>query len=73
MHRTGPALRDTGAGMPFDASGIEKKDWGTLTMEFHDDESDHVTFDSEIEAYGSGDFAITRLARPMLAACDGQG
>lgn len=64
--------RDTGEAMPFDATGIEHFEWGTLTMEFFDDESGRVTFDSDFPEYGSGDFPIERLARPMLAECDAE-
>jgi hypothetical protein len=61
--------RDTGEGMPFDPSGIENMAWGTLTMEFNSDQSGHASFDSDLEDYGSDDFSIQRLARPMLADC----
>ena len=62
--------RDTENGMPFDASGIENIHWGTLTIEFDDDKNGHIWFDSVFEEYGSGDYPIERLARPMLAECD---
>lgn len=63
--------RDTANGMPFNPSGIEPFVWGTITMEFHDEDSGHVPFESDFEEYGSDDYSIMRLARPMLAECDG--
>lgn len=62
--------RDTADAMPFDAGGIEDFPWGTLTMEFHDDHSGHVSYSSNLEEYGSGNYSIQRLARPSLAECD---
>lgn len=64
--------RDTGEGMPFDTTGIENMDWGSLTMEFQDDESGNVSFDSDLEDYGSDEFSLERLARPKLADCSGE-
>ncbi len=61
--------RDADDGMPFNADGIEHLHWGTLTIEFEDDDSGHIWFDSVDEDYGSGDYPIERLARPMLADC----
>lgn len=60
---------DTADGMPFDASGIENMDWGTLTMDFNSDQSGNVSFDSDLENYGADEFSLQRLARPMLADC----
>ncbi len=62
--------RDLDETMPLEADGIESVPFGSLVMQFDDDEGGHVWFDSNLEEYGSGDYAIKRLARPMLADCD---
>ncbi len=59
----------TADGMPFDTSGIELVDWGSLTMHFDDDESGQVSYSSHFEGFGSGSYPIQRLARPLLADC----
>ncbi len=61
--------RDTVDEMPADASGIENQHWGTLTLDFHDNLSGQISFDSVFEDFGSGSYPIERLARPMLADC----
>lgn len=54
----------------FDPADVERIDWGRLEIEFHDDNTGHIYFDSALEGYGSGDYPIERLARPMLADCE---
>ena len=61
--------RDTGYAMPGNADGIELEHFGTLVMEFHDDEDGHIWFDSIDEDFGTADYPIERLARPMTAEC----
>ena len=63
--------RDTGLAMPFDTAGIEHIAWGSLSIEFENDDMAHVQFASQFSDYGSGAFSMQRLARPMLADCDG--
>lgn len=60
---------DTGQTFPGDLSGLETLDWGELRLSFSNEDSGHVWFDSHIEGFGSGDYPIERLARPMLAEC----
>lgn len=57
-------------GEMFDPDLIERTHWGSLTIEFHDDMNAHVHYDSVFAEYGSGDYPLERLARPMLAECD---
>ncbi len=56
-------------GTDFDSTEIDVVHWGSLTLHFDDDLSGHAWFDSELPEYGSGDFSLSRLARPMLAEC----
>jgi hypothetical protein len=62
--------RDTEFATPGNTTGVVNLPWGTLRLEFQDDLNGHAWFESDDEAFGSGDFAIERLARPMLAECD---
>lgn len=57
-------------GTSFDPSAIVEKPWGSLTLDFSDDESGHAYWDSVDPAYGSGDHPIRRLSRMRLADCD---
>jgi hypothetical protein len=56
-------------GEAFDPEAIEAVDWGRLTVEFTDADRGRIEWDSRLPAYGSGDYPIVRLARPMLAEC----
>lgn len=64
-------VQPTGArfGADFDPGDVERVPWGTLTMEFFDEDSGHVLWDSVVPEFGSGEHPLTRLARPMLAEC----
>jgi hypothetical protein len=57
-------------GPDFDPADVERIDWGWLGIQFDDADSGHVFFESHLEDFGTGDFPIERLARPMLAECD---
>ena len=57
-------------GPDFDPDDVERIDWGELRIEFHDNESGHVYFESQLENFGSGDYPIEKLTGPMLAECD---
>ncbi|RFF28729.1 MULTISPECIES: hypothetical protein [unclassified Wenzhouxiangella] len=57
-------------GDDFDPDAIDNVDWGTLLVEFSDADTGRVYWDSNLEDYGSGDYPIVRLARPMLAECN---
>lgn len=59
----------TDFGIDFEASELENIDWGSLTLQFDDESSGHIWYESNLEAYGSGDYPIERLAQPMLADC----
>src|SRR5699024_7696932 len=61
---------DTDQTFPGDLSGVEALDWGELTLAFEGEDSGRVVYDSNFSEYGSGDYPIERLARPMLADCD---
>lgn len=56
-------------GDQFDPALIAFDHWGALTLEFFDEESGHVYWDSVREAYGSGDYPLKRLSGPRLAEC----
>lgn len=58
-------------GEDFDPAAIERSHWGTLTLEFFDETSGHVTWNSVREGFGAGDHPITRLSIPRLADCEG--
>jgi hypothetical protein len=62
--------RDLGYGMPGSADGIEFLPFGSLVIEFDDDMNGHAWFESDDPNFGSGNFPIERLARPMLAECE---
>jgi hypothetical protein len=57
-------------GPDFDPDDVALTEWGTLSMSFKDDGTAIVNWESVHEEYGSGDYPIERLARPMLAECD---
>lgn len=57
-------------GPGFDSGEIEYIDWGSLSIEFDGEDSGHVEYESNFEEYGSGNYPIERLARPMLAECE---
>ncbi|MEE4304429.1 MAG: hypothetical protein V2J19_09760 [Wenzhouxiangella sp.] len=57
-------------GAGFDPEAIESIDWGSLLVEFDTEDTGRVYWDSNLAEYGSGDYPIVRLARPMLADCD---
>ena len=67
-----PIWQPVGAtyGPSFNPEDVEHTDWGDLLIVFHDQNSAHVDFDSNLDEFGTGDFPIERLARPMLAECD---
>jgi hypothetical protein len=58
------------SGREFDNSALELGDWGSLTLEFDRDDRATARFDSQRAEFGSGEFTLERLARPMLADCD---
>ena len=66
-------LRPTGvrAGRDFDNSELILQDWGRLTLDFDAEEDTGVArFDAFAPSFGSGEFQLKRLARPMLAECE---
>ena len=58
-------------GIDFEADLVDRVPWGSLTMTFDDDLNGHVWYESVDEDYGTGGYPIERLARPMLAECEG--
>lgn len=60
-------------GNDFDPAMIDNVDWGSLRIEFNDADTGRVFWDSNLESYGSGDYPIVRLARPLLADCSEGG
>ena len=66
-------LRPIGAraGRAFDNSALILEDWGSLTLTFDARQDSGVArFDAFDPSFGSGEFELKRLARPMLAECD---
>ena len=65
-------LQPTGAraGRDFDSSELALEDWGDLTLSFSEEDQSTARFESQDTDFGSGEFTLERLARPMLAECD---
>jgi len=59
----------TGFGQDFDADEIEIVDWGSLELRFPEAGDGRIIWTSELESFGSGEYPLQRLARPMLADC----
>jgi len=57
-------------GENFDPDDVELEHWGTLRLEFHEQDGGHVYWDSVDADYGSGDHPIERLTRVRLAECE---
>jgi len=57
-------------GPDFDPADVDLVEWGELTIDFGEPGAAEVHFDSHFDDYGSGEFPIERLARPMLADCN---
>ncbi len=55
-------------GPDFDPADVDRLDWGRLEIEFLQDGSAHVHWDSHFDEFGSGDYPLERLTRPMLAS-----
>jgi hypothetical protein len=53
-----------GFGHGFDAAGVQRVPWGSLTLELDYDGSGTVRWSSLLPGYGSGSFDIQRLTRP---------
>jgi len=57
-------------GEDFDPAAVEFIEWGSLTLELLDDDSMRVRWDSQLDGFGTGDYALERLTRPLLAECE---
>ncbi|MEN1728735.1 MAG: hypothetical protein AAGJ52_09865 [Pseudomonadota bacterium] len=57
-------------GEGFDRDAILLQDWGSLTLEFDNDSAGSARFASLDAQFGTGEFNLERLARPMLAECE---
>ncbi len=62
--------RDTEFAMPGSTEHIVAEPWGTLILDFHNDDQGQAEFASLDEDFGGGSFPIQRLARPTLAQCE---
>lgn len=59
-------------GENFEPEAVDRDNrWGSLTLEFFDESSGHVTWNSEREGFGAGEHPIERLTVPRLAECGG--
>ncbi|RFF30566.1 hypothetical protein [Wenzhouxiangella sediminis] len=56
-------------GSQFDPADVRRVEWGDFTIRFTDEDHGRVFWNSELDGYGSGDYAIERLATPKLADC----
>lgn len=55
----------------FNRDAVRRKAWGEVTLEFNESrDAGQASWVSNIEEYGSGSYAVERLARPMMAACE---
>ncbi len=61
--------RDLDNGMPEDTAGITALQWGEIIIDFHDSLTASLQYISEEQAYGSGQYPLSRLARARLADC----
>jgi len=70
--RSAPVYQPLGGtyGPDFDPELVQMTDWGELTITFYAPDFGDVSWISDQEEYGSGFYAIQRLARPMLAECE---
>lgn len=57
-------------GPDFDPDQVEYVDWGRIQLTFESDEHAAIEYESNLDAFGSGQHILQRLARPMLAECD---
>ncbi len=59
-------------GPDFDPGDVDPVEWGELTIAFGEPGTAELHFDSHFDDYGSGEFPIEHLARPMLAECESE-
>ncbi|WP_376695740.1 hypothetical protein [Wenzhouxiangella sp. EGI_FJ10305] len=57
-------------GHNFDPDDVQLVEWGDFIIEFNDEDTGRVEWNSNIDGYGSGEYPIERLAQPKLADCD---
>jgi hypothetical protein len=63
----------TGAlfGDHFDPEAVELLPWGRFELEFISEDEASIYWESDMEGFnGAGDYALQRLATPLLAECD---
>jgi len=56
-------------GPGFDPGAIDREPWGRVKLDFFDQDSGQVAWESNSEAFGIGGHALARLTRPRLAVC----
>jgi hypothetical protein len=56
-------------GPDFDPADIELVEWGEISLSFYP-ASTRFSWESNDPGFGSGDYNLERLARPMLADCE---
>lgn len=68
-----PLYQPVGGGfwLNFDPDGVDLVPWGRLSLSFDDELNGQIEYASELPLYDSGSYSIQRLARPMLADCEG--
>jgi hypothetical protein len=58
-----------GHGADYEPQLIQQVDWGSLEIVFDDSNTAQLSYDSNLEQFGSGEYALRRLARPLLPDC----
>lgn len=57
-------------GEAFDSTAVELRPWGSLTIEFIDDNQAVASWDSDLSEFGSGSYSLIRLSGVKLAECE---
>jgi hypothetical protein len=57
-------------GPDFNADDVELEHWGRFELRFFSDDEASIYWESDRDDFGAGDYALERLAQPMLAACE---
>ena len=57
-------------GPDFNADDVELMPWGRFELRFFSDDEASIYWESDHADFGTGDYALERLARPKLAECE---
>ena len=56
-------------GADFDPQLIQDVDWGSLELVFDDTNTGQLSYESDLDRFGSGEYPISRLTQPLLPDC----